>query len=392
MKIIIHKGSHQIGGSITEIATDSSRIVIDMGADLPNSKNAHQSKLIIDGVTAGSVRCDGVLITHYHGDHLGLFKEVLPGIPVYIGHIAKEVYLLLCERIDKKNLKLVKKFQTFKALDKVQFGDIVVTPLFIDHSAFDAYMFLIEAEGKKILHTGDFRTHGVRGSKLIKMLKCYVGQVDVLITEGTLLIRANEKAMTEYELQQEAKKLMAQHKYVFILCSSTNIDRIFSFIHAKPDGKPFICDSYQKEVLELIKKESSKHSDFYNYENVYSYAPNLDDLMNQRGFCMLIRSSDYFKPFLDRYKDDCLIIYSMWKGYLNGEAKNEKMVDFLAPYKYTYLHTSGHATTDAIKEVCDTVRPKNAVIPIHTENPDALIDLCVGYSVKVLEDGDEYIA
>ena len=188
MKIIIHKGSHQIGGSITEIATDSARIVIDMGADLPNAKNTNQTNFRIDGVTTGKARCEGVLLTHYHGDHLGLFKEVLPGIPVYIGHIAKEVYLLLCERIDKKNLKLVKKFQTFKAQDKLVFGDITVTPFFIDHSAFDAYMFLIEAEGKKILHTGDFRTHGVRGSKLIKMLKCYVGQVDVLITEGTLLI------------------------------------------------------------------------------------------------------------------------------------------------------------------------------------------------------------
>lgn len=41
-----------------------------------------------------------------------------------------------------------------------------VTPYFVSHSAFDAYMFLIECEGKKILHTGDFRRHGYIGKGL----------------------------------------------------------------------------------------------------------------------------------------------------------------------------------------------------------------------------------
>ncbi|MEI7667977.1 MAG: MBL fold metallo-hydrolase RNA specificity domain-containing protein [Erysipelotrichaceae bacterium] len=288
-------------------------------------------------------------------------------------------------------MDLVKQFKTFKARDKLQFGNIEVTPYFIDHSAFDAYMFLIEAEGKRILHTGDFRTHGLRGSKLIKMLESYVGQVDVLITEGTMLSRDDENVMTEHQLQLVARKLMAKHKYVFILCSSTNIDRIFSFIHANDNKRIFICDDYQKEILELIKSESSKYSDFYNYDKIYSYSKNLDKLMEQSGFCMLIRSSDYFAKFLAKYQDDAVIIYSMWKGYLSGPKENQNFVKFLAPYQYEYLHTSGHATKAAIKAVCDTVKPTAAVIPIHTENPEALKKLCVDYNVKVLNDGEEYL-
>ena len=34
MKIIIHRGSHQIGGIAVEIKTDSTRIIIDMGDEL----------------------------------------------------------------------------------------------------------------------------------------------------------------------------------------------------------------------------------------------------------------------------------------------------------------------------------------------------------------------
>jgi len=40
-------------------------------------------------------------------------------------------------------------------------GKIQVTPIMTDHSAMDAYMFLVEVEGKKILFTGDFRDHGI---------------------------------------------------------------------------------------------------------------------------------------------------------------------------------------------------------------------------------------
>lgn len=38
MKIIIHRGIDQIGGCITEIATNKARILIDLGQNLPNGE------------------------------------------------------------------------------------------------------------------------------------------------------------------------------------------------------------------------------------------------------------------------------------------------------------------------------------------------------------------
>ena len=62
------------------------------------------------------------------------------------------------------------------------FGDIGITPFFVDHSALDAYMFLLEAGGKKILFTGDFREHGIMGKNnvLERMVQKYIGEVDIL--------------------------------------------------------------------------------------------------------------------------------------------------------------------------------------------------------------------
>lgn len=38
IEINIHRGANQIGGCITEIATAQSRIIIDLGSNLPGSK------------------------------------------------------------------------------------------------------------------------------------------------------------------------------------------------------------------------------------------------------------------------------------------------------------------------------------------------------------------
>ena len=388
MKIKIHKGAQQIGGSIVEISTNSARIIIDFGADLPSNENMNNN-IEIEGVTVGKRNCDAILLSHYHGDHIGLVYKVLPDIPVYIGCTAKKIQKALVERISRENISTVNRFNTFKTLDKLIFKDICVTPFFIDHSAFDAYMLLIEVENFNILYTGDFRTHGFRGSKTIPMLKSYIGTVDYLITEGTLLTRDNDKIMSENELQQGARKIMKKYKYVFVLSSSTNIDRIGAFYHANPKGRLFICDSYQKKILSIVKDNHRDNSKFYDFKYVYSYGPNLNKKMNKNGFCMLIRQGKYFKQFLERYKDNSIIIYSMWSGYLDNEnAKNEELIKFLEPYSYTKLHTSGHATKQDLKEVIETVKPRKGIIPIHTENQDGFDYICGNFNVIKLEDNE----
>ena len=42
----------------------------------------------------------------------------------------------------------------------VEIGPFRVTPYLVDHSAFDAYALLVEADGKRVFYSGDFRGHG----------------------------------------------------------------------------------------------------------------------------------------------------------------------------------------------------------------------------------------
>jgi ribonuclease J len=331
-----------------------------------------------------------LFLTHYHGDHIGLLFDVFPEVPVYMGKTAKRIYKNHIKRVDVDRLPILKDIKTFEHGDSVTVGDITVTALMIDHSAFDAYMFVIDAGGKRILHTGDFRLHGIRGAKTLPMLKVRAKDIDYIICEGTTISRDGEPPISEHELRRRAADMMKAAKYVFVLCSSTNIDRIGAFYHANPKGRLFVCDAYQKKQLETVRQDHADKSDFYNFKHVLSYAPNLDKLMEQKGFCMLVRQGEFFKQVMDKYKDDCLVIYSMWTGYLDDRAKNRGLVNFLAPYRYRVLHTGGHASPEDIKKLYETIKPKHGLIPIHTDAPKMFAELIPDGNVLLLNDGEAF--
>ena len=206
MKIIVHRGTHQIGGCATEIRTNTNRIIIDAGSELDGNPS-----LSILGVTEGKNNCDAVIFTHYHGDHIGLMESVIDDIPLFMSELTLEVLKLQNKRQQLFDTKVIARISTFETARTLTFGDIKITPFMVDHSAFDSHMFLIEADGKKILHTGDFRSHGFRGKGLFPTLKKYVGCVDALICEGTTLNRSDSLTMTEYELSKKAKQILREN-------------------------------------------------------------------------------------------------------------------------------------------------------------------------------------
>jgi len=77
---------------------------------------------------------------------------------------------------------------------------------------------------------------------------------------------------------------MKEKKYVFALCSSTNIDRIASFYHANPYGRYFLCDAYQKAVLEIVRENAGPKSNLYDFQKVVTYGSNIEDRFLSAAF------------------------------------------------------------------------------------------------------------
>ena len=390
MNIIIHRGTHQIGGCATEYRTKNTRIFIDFGAEL-DSKNARPFD--IEGITKGKTNCDAVFFTHYHGDHMGLLDTINKDIPLYMGVASKEIAQILNKRLSKSphvksyNVDRIDSILTFEVPKPIMIGDIKITPYMVDHSAYDAYMFKIEADGKVVLHTGDFRTHGFRGKGVKPTLEKNVGKVDVLVCEGTTLSRTEARCETEYELKNRIKPILEENKYVFVVCSSTNIDRLAGICSVIPIGKYCICDNYQLSVMEYVRKHAGHKSSLYRFSKAKYYRENLDEKMNGSGFCMFVRCGNpEHKKVMEMYKDkNPVVIYSMWKGYL----EQDNIKRFLDGYKRLDMHTSGHADSDAIKMVTDITQPET-VIPMHTEVPEAFEKLVGKDKLMILKDGEIY--
>ena len=411
MEIIIHRGTHQIGGCVTEIRTDEARIIIDMGTPLPGSKTenecdaAEENIIAIPGVTvpadsrSDSVKpCDGVFVTHYHGDHIGNIDALLRDVPLYMGPATKKIYGVYCQRTGQaEKVNRLETAQTYTPGQPLQIKNITVTPLLTSHSALDAYMLLIEAEGKTVLHTGDFSLHGYEGKKWLDTVKQFLAEkkiasIDYLICEGTMLPNQVRTSPTELDVIGQIDTLMKKYKKIFVLCSSTHIDRIAEFYHHRNYRNPLVSDLYQNIILQYVTETYGKTDYFYRIPYAYPYSQKnqkLLDLMEEYGFVALIRPNSWSKRMLERYYDeqDSAIVYSMWSGYLKeGPAKNEYLCDFLKPYKITaFIHAGGHALPEEIREFADAVNPAH-VIPIHTEHPDAMRELLPERDIVLPED------
>lgn len=388
MQIIIHRGTHQIGGVATEIRTTTTRILIDMGDELSLEDSFTPAPLSIPGVTDTNGNCAAVLFTHNHGDHVGQLKNIRDGIPLYMGSFAKDVLLATLPKTHTSLKLRVEQAKSFMPGKRFQIGDIFITPFSVDHSACDSYMFLIEADEKKILHTGDFRLHGFRGKAISKILDKLIGKVDALIIEGTTLSRTDTKPITERELQQKVKTYMEQYKYVFVLCASTNLERICAFSKAVPQGKYFICDEYQDSLLDLMQQHWGEYSPLYRNIKKITYGENLLSRFREKGFLMMVRDNRKFREIIRNFaSEQSIILYSMWDGYRTRPGST--IPDFLnLAGRWDSLHTSGHASQKDIQMVIEKINP-DMIIPIHTDSPDMLQAICPNRNIVILNDGEE---
>ena len=380
MEINIIRGQNQIGGSIIEISSKNAKIILDIGSNLDDKEIIIPE---IEGLFKGKPKYDGVLISHYHGDHIGLATKILPEISIYMGEKSYEIHKVSNEYIGKEYLKEPK---TFKTEEEFLIGDIKIIPYLCDHSAFDSYMFLLDCEGKKILYTGDFRSNG---RKFFEALLKKLPKIDILITEGTNLSdnKIGKVNLAEKELEKKGIEILeGNDKSVFVLMAATNIDRIVTFYKiANATKRLFLIDTYAGQITATIGGNIPNPRTFSNvrifltnqdkYEILKNYPQNKIDRKGiaNKNFMMCVRAS--MKKYLEKYPEGfsfegCTMFYSMWEGY----KKQENMKEFLKfmeekGVKIISLHTSGHADEKDFDKLIKKVEPK-IIIPVHTENSE----------------------
>ena len=408
MKITIHRGANQIGGCITEIeSSKGDKILIDFGHNLPEGDekacdkydDSDALRTVLQGVS-------DVYYTHFHGDHIAFEYEIYKaGVTQHIGDLSLTMMKTLKNHMQfadslkdlaAKSLEALEHFKVYKPAKTEMVGNISITPYFVSHSAVDAYMFLIECDGVTVLHTGDFREHGYMGGGLQKNLKVNIApkHVDVLITEGTMLARDREAVPTEWDLQKEATEIFRKYKNSFVLCSSTDADRIVTMYQATRRQKRnrwFVTDTYQRGQIKNIKRSLDGIYSAVKCRDILKYHDEvLPDMLND-GFTMLVRNTATFKKLIAEIvpqidMQQTVFVYSQFDGYIDKRhsAFMQSTYDFVHSYNWDirHLHTSGHASPQTLATVCNLVNPSLAIIPIHKEADTDFSSLPISSDLK----------
>ena len=407
MNIKIHRGTHQIGGCVTEYEYDGWRLFVDYGEELPGGPKS--GDLQIEGLTHGDISKSALLITHYHGDHIGSITKLPKELLIYIGKVGREILLVLSDHlksVDGIHQEMVERLHhanTFEAGKLFSYGPFSIMPITVDHSAFDAYAFKIEAGGVSAFHTGDFRTHGFRSKKLPEVIHKYVGEVDYVVCEGTNVARPDATNQTERELQQQFEEQFKANKGNVVYLSSTNIDRLFSLYHAALRTKRvFLVDAYQKKIMDVVTQKDSLwgKSELYQYgeyepkvlkydKGEFLVTDEFKDFLDKLGYVLVARATPRFGNLVERIPGEKQQYLSMWEGYVKegAEAYNKDLANSLGE-DFKYMHTSGHSDMNSMREVFRLLHPK-ALIPIHTDAPEKFAELfSAEWSVILLNDGE----
>ena len=392
MRVRIHRGTKEIGGTCIEIEAQGKRIALDVGLplDAPRDEEGHESLLpAVPGFKEADDTLLAVVISHPHMDHYGLARHVRPSVPVYIGEGAHRVMCAARPWVPNGHA-----FETPRFLHNekpVQVGPFRITPYLVDHSAFDAYSLLVEADGKRVFYSGDFRAHGRKAALFERMVRQPPADIDVLLMEGTTIGRVNTATgfPTEEDLEHEFIKAFKATKGVhFVWTSSQNIDRLVTiFRAAKKADRLFIVDLYTAVVMEaaggripqthwkevkvyvphaqrLQIRDSRLFDDKDRHHRHRIYPKHLPGL--SRCAVMLFRPLMMRDRGVQAITEGARLSYSMWSGYLKEESA-QKVLDWLDAHGIPHdsIHTSGHASVADLQRFAKALAPRK-LVPIHS--------------------------
>lgn len=421
-----------------------------------------------DGVAAG---LDGVLLSHAHIDHCQYISILDHRIPVYMSPLTHRVLDVVQSigmggvenqfvRATEKQIGALKSgffagalaVRSGVTLDRdirdvvieepVTIGSMTVTPMYVDHSVLGATSYLIEAEGKSIFYSGDFRFHGLRSDWTTRLLQNLVGRkVDAMLIEGTRISEneQDDEGAVRRELEERISEATGLAMVSFAwkdtsrflslravaeatgrtLVISPKLAYLVHELRNIPEAN--LPDIEDDPVVKVYLKRTNgmlySPGDYVGSKINAGFLPQWNQKAGEvdtrhlghgvRAYQIHQSPEDYI-VHMDLYDFNELIDLSPPSGSLyiramsepfddEGELDERRIINWLERFDINppehqpvYVHASGHASGGEIKEFINRVQPRK-VFPIHTQHPELYADgLSEGIEVVEPTKGETY--
>lgn len=400
MRFRIHRGAAEIGGNCVEVQSTGMSLLLDLG--LPLDASRADRNLLPAGLglqDGNNPDLLGVVISHPHSDHYGLLESAHPSLPVYIGEGARK--LLDAAAPFTAGHVLQQPITAYQNRKAFTVGPFRITPYLMDHSAFDSYALLVEADGQRLLYSGDFRAHGRKAWSFNAFLSQPPSKIDALLMEGTVLGReSTPEPETEAQLEARIAASIRSTEGLVLACfSAQNIDRFVTFYKAALRAdRQFAIDVYTANILDALalpslppmsspsskirvllpKRQKMRIIRTRRFDLVEPYRhcrvyPS-DIRANPERWSMIFRSSMIEDVESIGTLAGARLIWSLWPGYLEREAPNLRTWSEDQGITFEIQHTSGHAHVSDLTRFVKRVGASLAV-PIHTQHPRRFAEL-----------------
>lgn len=409
MRVRIHRGTKEIGGTCIELAASGARILLDLGLPLDGDPENTTTHPAIDGLNGGGDLL-ALVLSHGHVDHWGLAHLAGPDLPVALGAATYRILQAAAPFVPKPYVPATP--ITFANSTTLTFGPFRITPHLVDHSAFDAYALEVEADGQRLFYSGDIRGHGRKAALFERLIAHPPRDIDVMLMEGSSFGRLDpdHRFPTECDVEQRFVELFqTTDGLALVAASAQNIDRMVSLYRAcKRSGRTLLIDLYTAEVLRATGNANIPQS---GWPSVAVYVPHYQRVQIKRSARFdLLEPHQSSRIFADRLaamapntallfraamlRDldhaGCLTkaraIWSQWDGYLVQERGMALRSDLAARgIPLDHAHTSGHASIADLKRLAVAVAPK-MLVPVHTYQPEQFPEHFKAVSLK--QDGE----
>lgn len=369
MRCRIHRGADEIGGNCIELEAQGARLVLDLGQPL-TSRNGTAAELpAVHGLVDRDPSLLGIVLTHPHPDHYGLVSMVSSSVPVYIGEAATRI-LEQAAFFTPSGLSLSPTGFLWHR-QTLRVGPFQITPFLNDHSAFDAYSLLIEADSRRLFYTGDIRAHGRKAALFDELVARPPENIDVLLMEGTQVRTDStgaERGPSESDVEAACVATCSSTTGMVLgMFSPQNIDRLVTFYRAAlRSGRDLVIDLYTAAVAAATGLATIPQA---HWKRVRVYLPRAqrtkvvaagafartaavkdrriyeDELVARRSELVMMFRMSMAREFVAmRCLDGATAVWSMWPGYLREPSglALERFLHQLGIPLVTH-HASGHA-------------------------------------------------
>jgi ribonuclease J len=385
IQIIPLGGLGEVGKNMTVYQSGGEVIVVDAGLAFPRDEHLGVDLVLPDMTFLADLgRIRAVVLTHGHEDHVGALPYLLREVRVDEVLATRLTLGLVKSKLDEHGQLRAAELTELEVGSRHQLGPFEVEAVRMAHSIPDSVALAIRAEGKLIVHTGDYKLDHTP----VDGMKTDVGRLAELGNEGVDLVLGDSTNAERPGVTPSERVVGEAFRQIFPLRSGRIVVSSFaSNVHRMQQAVDVAVDLGRKVcVIGRSMRKNANIARNLGYmeipEGMLVKPDELAELPPDRQLILctgsqgepmsaLTRIAYGDHPALSVERGDTVIISA--KPVPGNELRVHDAINRLAKsgaevlhQEIAPVHVSGHGCKEEIRTVLSLLRPR-AVMPVHGE-------------------------